>query len=172
MPTMFDSMDIKSVFDASCGDMHWLQYELKEAYFNYLGGDIVGEIVNANKKKFETSKVIFIKFDIATDIFPAADVSLCRAVLFHLSFRDIYLALEQFAASNIKYILTTNCVTNKNHTNKDILTGDWRSLNLVLPPFNFPRKSLREIEDCVATNPPMTLTLWTKEQVEYILPAL
>jgi hypothetical protein len=56
--------------------------------------------------------------------------------------------------------------------NKDIVTGDWRSLNLTLSPFNFPRESLWEKENCVVPRPPMTLTLWAKEQVEAILPAL
>ena len=106
------------------------------------------------------------------DNFPDADVWVCRAVFFHLSNRDFYLALEQFAASSIKYILATNCVTDDHHINKYIATGDWRSLNLTLPPFSFPRESLWEVEDCVAPIPPMTLTLWAKVQVEAIMPAL
>ncbi len=172
MPVMFDEMGIKSVFDAPCGDMHWMQQVLEDTNFTYLGGDIVGELISANKNKFTNSKVDFIKFDITDDPFPAADVWLCRAIFYHLSNRDIYLALEQFVASSIKYILTTNCVTDGLHTNEDIATGDWRSLNLTLPPFNFPRESLWEIEDCVPPHPPMTLTLWSKEQIEVILPTL
>ena len=169
---MFDEMGIKSVFDAPCGDMYWMQYVLQGAKFSYLGGDIVGELVSANKSKFSNTKVDFIKFDMTADVFPMADVWLCRAVFFHLSNRDIYLALEQFSASDIKYILTTNCVTNQQHINSDITTGDWRLLDLTLPPFNFTREFLWEIEDCAPPHPPMTLTLWTKGQVEAILPSL
>lgn len=172
MPVMFDEMGIKSVFDAPCGDMHWMQHVLKDANFNYLGGDIVGELVSINNKNFANSQVCFIKFDMTADTFPAADVWLCRAAFYHLSNRDVYLALEQFAASNIKYILTTNCITEEHHINKDIATGDWRSLNLMLPPFNFPRGALWEIEDNVAPHPPMPLILWEKEQIEKILPGL
>lgn len=172
VPVMFDEMGIKSVFDAPCGDMHWMQHMLKDANFTYIGGDIVGELVEVNKQKFSNFKVDFIKFDMTTDVFPKADVWLCRAVFYHLSNRDIYFALRQFVASDIKYILTTNCVTDERHINKDISTGDWRSLNLTLPPFNFPRESLWEIKDSVSPHPPMTLTLWTKKQVEAILPAL
>ena len=172
MPIMFDEIGIKSVFDAPCGDMYWMQFVLQNASFNYLGGDIVGELVKANKSKFSNTKVDFIKFDITVDVFPIADVWLCRAVFFHLSNRDIYLALEQFVASDIKYILTTNCVTNQQHKNIDIATGDWRLLDLTRPPFNFPGESLWEIEDCIPPHPSMTLTLWTKGQVEAILPEL
>jgi hypothetical protein len=107
-----------------------------------------------------------------TDIFPVADVWLCRAIFFRLSNHDSCLALEQFVASNIKYILTTNCVTDEGHVNTDIVTGDWRSLNLNLPPFNFPKDFLWQIDDCTPPHPPMTLTLWSKSQVESILPAL
>lgn len=172
MPIMFDEMGIKSVFDSPCGDMHWMQYVLQDANFTYLGGDIVGELISVNKKKFANSNVDFIKFDMTADVFPPADVWLCRAVFYHLSNRDIYLALEQFVASDIKYILTTNCVTDERHVNCDIATGDWRSLNLNLPPFNFPKDFLWQIEDCTPPHPPMTLTLWSKEQIEVILPAL
>jgi hypothetical protein len=172
MPLMFDEIGIKSVFDAPCGDMYWMQYVLQNANFNYLGGDIVGELVKANKSKFSNTKVDFIKFDITADVFPIADVWLCRAVFFHLSNRDIYLALEQFVASDVQYILTTNCVTNQQHKNIDIATGDWRLLDLTRPPFNFPSESLWEIEDCIPPHPSMTLTLWTKGQVEAILPEL
>ena len=172
LPGMFAERGIKLVFDSPCGDMYWMQHVLKSADFIYIGGDIVEELVDINKKKFSNSKVSFVKFDITKDIFPTADVWLCRAVFFHLSNRDVYLALEQFAASNIKYLLTTNCVTNVGHINIDISTGDWRSLDLTLPPFNFPRQSMWEIEDCVSPHPPMTLTLWTKSQVESTLPAM
>lgn len=172
MPVMFAEMGIKSVFDAPCGDMHWMQYVLKDAKFTYLGGDIVGELVSVNKNKFANGKVDFIKFDITADVFPATDVWLCRAVFYHLSNRDIYLALEQFSASNIQYILTTNHITGNEHINKDITTGDWRLLNLMLPPFNFPSVALWEVNDYVVPHPPATLTLWTREQIKIILPAL
>ncbi|MCK6380637.1 MAG: hypothetical protein L6Q54_05215 [Leptospiraceae bacterium] len=172
LPLMFPKFGIKSVFDAPCGDLNWMQHILNKGGFNYLGGDIVSAIVEKNNKKFSNQNVNFIKFDITIDTFPVADLWICRAVLYHLSNLDVYLALEKFSESKIKYILTTNCVTDSNHTNKDIHTGDWRSLNLTLPPFNFPKDSLWEIDDYVDPHPPMTISLWTKEQIESVLPNL
>jgi len=172
LPIMIDTFSIKSVFDAPCGDMYWMQHVLKYAKFNYMGGDIVGELIEENKLKFMDSKVNFIKFDMTSDPFPEADLWLSRAVFYHLSNRDIYLALERFVDSKINYLLTTNCVTDNQHVNEDIPTGDWRSLNLYLPPFNFPREFLWEIDDYVAPHPPMTLTLWTREQIKMVLPSL
>jgi len=172
MPIMFEKLNIKSVFDAPCGDLHWMQHVLKEANFTYLGGDIVGDIIMANKSKFSNSRVNFIKFDMTADRFPDADVWLSRAVFYHLSNRDIYLALEQFAASNIKYILTTSHITGNDHINEDIKTGDWRLLNLTMPPFIFPHKPIWEVNDYIDPHPAATLTLWSKEQILSILPAL
>ena len=172
MPLMFEEIGIKSVFDAPCGDMHWMQHVLKETDFSYIGGDIVNDLININNNKFSNYKVRFLKFDITKDKFPSADVWLCRSVFYHLSNRDIYYALEQFVSSDIKYILTTNCVTDSFHVNNDIVTGDWRSLNLMHPPFNFPREFLWAIDDYTPPHPPTTLTLWTKLQIEAILPPL
>jgi hypothetical protein len=172
LPSMFDMMGIKSIFDAPCGDMHWMQALLKETNFNYLGGDIVAELISKNKIHFTSPRVDFIKFDITADKFPDVDVWLCRSVFYHLSNYDIYQAIEQFCASNIKYILTTNHITDIGHVNKDIATGDWRLLDLTLPPFNFSSNPLWQVNDYVAPHPPATLTLWTKEQIEEILPTL
>ena len=62
--------------------------------------------------------------------------------------------------------------TSVNKEGVNIATGDWRSLNLNLPPFNFPKDFLWQIEDCTPPHPSMKLTLWSKEQIEVILPAL
>jgi hypothetical protein len=172
LPMLFHEYGIKTVFDAPCGDMNWMQHVLKNADFSYLGGDIVAEIVEKNKLTFNNHNVDFVKFDITADTFPIADIWICRAVLYHLSNRDIFLALERFSESNIKYILTTNCVTDNNHINKDIATGNWRSLNLMLPPFNFPKDPLWEIDDYVDPHPPMQLCLWSREQIKDVLPRL
>ena len=172
MPIMFNEMGIKTVFDAPCGDMQWMHRVLEDGKLMYLGGDIVSELVALNQNKFANAKINFIKFDITSDTFPVADVWLCRAVFYHLSNCDVYHALEQFAASNIKYILTTNHVTGNGHVNEDITTGDWRLLNLTLPPFSFPCDSLWEVNDYLTPDPKTTLTLWTREQIKATLPAL
>lgn len=172
LPVMFDDFGIKKVFDAPCGDMNWMQHVIEDAKISYIGGDIVGDIIKKNKTKFLSERVDFMQFDITENTFPEADVWLCRAVLYHLSNYDIYLSLQIFASSNIKYILTTSHITNHDHVNKDIKTGDWRLLNLTLPPFNFPSEVLWEIDDYIAPHPPATLSLWTKEQVQMLLPAL
>ena len=165
LPKLFESLEVRTILDAPCGDLNWMRYILEGAQYKYLGGDIVGKLVHNNQKRYGTEKISFCKLDITNDELPVADLWLCRHTLFHFSYRDIYLTLKQFVDSDIKFFLTTNCITPAGFTNSDILTGDWRRLNLFLPPFNFPQDSVWEIDDFVHPTPPTTLTLWTKDQI-------
>lgn len=171
-PELLKSFEIKSVFDAPCGDLNWMNLLIANNNFDYIGGDIVKEIVSNNTRKFGNLNAKFIHFDITKDEFPNTDIWLCRHVLFHLSNKDIYLALENYSKSNIKYILTTNCITAPDHVNQDILTGNYRDLNLKMHPFNFPSTALWEIEDYVTPAPPMTIALWKLEDIQKLLPEI
>jgi hypothetical protein len=171
-PELLKTYSINSVFDSPCGDLNWMSLLIASNSFDYIGGDIVKEIVSNNTEKFGNSKTKFMHFDITKDQFPNADMWLCRHVLFHLSNKDIYLALENYANSNVKYILTTNCKTASNHINQDIVTGNYRGLNLKLSPFNFPDKAIWEIDDYVDPAPPMTIALWRIEDIRTILPEI
>lgn len=53
----------------------------------------------------------------------------------HLSFADIQRALDNLMRSAIPYLLTTTFP--ECQANEDIVTGDWRPLNLERPPFGF-----------------------------------
>jgi len=165
LPKLFDSLGVKVILDAPCGDLNWMQYVLQGAEYDYIGGEIVGKLVDNNQKRFGTEKITFRKLDITKDNFPVADLWLCRHTLFHFSYRDIYHSLKLFVDSDIEYFLTTNCITPDEFTNSDISTGSWRRLNLFLPPFNFPRNPVWQVDDFVYPTPPTTLTLWNKEQV-------
>ena len=172
LPIMFKKFNINSVFDAPCGDLHWMHHILIDHHIKYLGGDIVREIVESNASKFSYADTDFVVFDITANSFPASDVWLCRAVFYHLSNLDILHALEQFVSSDIQYILTTNHVTNHDHVNKDILTGDWRLLDLRKPPFSFPIKAEWEVFDYVQPHPVATLTMWKREDILELMPSL
>ncbi|HEX8999730.1 MAG TPA: class I SAM-dependent methyltransferase, partial [Blastocatellia bacterium] len=49
---------------------------------------------------------------------------------------DAIAALRNFKRSKSEYLLTTTFP--KTEVNEDILTGEWRPLNLQRAPFNFP----------------------------------
>src|SRR5262249_226159 len=84
--------------------------------------------------------------DVTSDKLPGADIILSRDLLVHLSFRDIAAALENFKQSMSEYLLTTTFP--RTTRNIDILSGDWRPINLQLPPFNFPEPLRLINENC------------------------
>ncbi len=86
----------------------------------------------------------FMVLDLTADALPPADLLLCRDCLVHLSHADIRRALENIARSRITCLLTTTFPGGA--TNEDIVTGDWRPLDLERPPFSFP-PPLRLLEE-------------------------
>ncbi len=145
LPKIFTQFNISSVLDAPCGDFNWMQHVLKECdSICYIGGDIVDTLVQENNKKYATNNISFITLDITKNLLPDVDLIIVRDCLFHLSYTDISLFLENLSKSNIEYILTTG------HTevdNIDITTGSYRDINLFAKPFNFDKRFLYEIEE-------------------------
>ena len=58
-------------------------------------------------------------------------------------------ALANVARSGAKWLLTTSFSSIKR--NDDIVTGQWRPLNLTRPPFNLPEPAKRIAENCTET---------------------
>jgi hypothetical protein len=88
---------------------------------------------------------------------PAADLRLCRNVLFHLPNREIETVLSNFAKSEVPLLLTTTCEFPQE--NSDIRAGGFRFINLRLPPFALPRP-IAKSADFIAPEPPRYLGLW------------
>ena len=99
--------------------------DLKE--IDYLGADIVLDLIESNRRKYN------YRFRLLglTESLPKVDLILTRDSLVHLSYEDIFKALERIRQS-AKYLLAT---TFPGRENKDIKTGDWRPLDLEAPPF-------------------------------------
>jgi hypothetical protein len=165
LPLLAKKYNIQTLFDAPCGDFNWMQHFVNVAELNYIGGDIVGPLIERNQHQYTTNSTNFLKFDITRDKFPEADLWLCRHCLFHLSFQDIHDALVGFLASSIPLMLTTTNTLCGEIPNKDITTGDFRLIDLYSEPFNFPREVLFKTPDFVPPDPPMDICLWNREQI-------
>ena len=154
----------RSMFDAPCGDLNWMHLALEKLDIDYTGGDISPSLIEMNRARFPGLR--FVEFDITTDPFPAADVWHCRDCLFHLSYRDVDLALRNFVRSDIPYALITN------HRglirNVDIETGGWRYIDLRRAPFNLPAPETM-LDDYNAGDLPRYVGLWTRQQIEQAL---
>ena len=90
---------------------------MKEINFdkvNYIGGDIVPQLIKRNNELF-SKKYSFKIIDLTIDNLPKSDVIFCRDCLVHLSFKDIFKALNNIKRSNSKYLITTSHKKNLNH---------------------------------------------------------
>jgi SAM-dependent methyltransferase len=128
-------LEIKSLLDAPCGDFNWMQ-RVAPVVPQYLGIDIVEELIARNQKLYATNAVSFLCADLMEDPLPKSDVILCRDCLVHFSFDDVWQALMNFKRSGSRYLLTTTF--DQREDNPEIVTGDWRPLNLQKAPFRFP----------------------------------
>jgi SAM-dependent methyltransferase len=132
----FKKYNIRSMLDAPCGDWHWMR-EVKLQGINYIGGDIVNEIVKQNNKKYSSSNISFIELDIVNDVLPKVDLIFVRDCLVHLEDEDIITALRNIVRSKSKYLVVTTYPKNEKNeftNNKD----RWRELNLTKAPFFLP----------------------------------
>ncbi len=147
---LFKNLNIGSVLDLPCGNFHWMQ-KVNLSKIKYIGGDIVEDLIISNKKKYQESENLkFIVLNLITDPLPQCDIIIVRDCLVHFSNKDITDAILNIKSSGSKYLLTT---TFTNHRmNGDILTGDWRPLNLQSKPFKFSAPSLVINENCTECN--------------------
>ena len=146
LPNLLNELGVSSLLDAPCGDARWIG----KASLNveYVGVDIVPEIVDEARtraRQLSTSDR-FLVADIVADVLPRADVVLCRDCLVHLSFNNIALAVENFRRSGATWLITTTF--SEWTTNADAEDGDWRPLNFMRPPFNWPKPHQLINEGC------------------------
>jgi SAM-dependent methyltransferase len=135
---LLKSLKTRSLLDIGCGDFTWM----KEVAFpyRYIGVDVVHDVIETNDTLYRSEQRSIQVMDATPDPIPQADTILCREVLFHLSFRDIWCLVENIRRSGSSFLIATNDPDIK--YNADILSGDFRLLNLTKPPFRFPRPEL------------------------------
>ena len=160
IPKLLEKFKVSSMHDIPCGDFNWMkQVELKGV--NYLGSDIVPELIDANTKNFSSSSINFKLTDITNDSLPMVDLIFTRDCLVHFSYDDTRRALLNIIASGSKYLLATSYV--ERERNYDIATGEWRPINLERKPYNFPTPLLSINENSTeddGENPDKSLLLW------------
>lgn len=160
LPTLIKELNIKTFLDAPCGDWHWMR-ETNLGVENYIGTDIVQELIEKNQQQFGNNTRSFQCLNLAEDILPQADLIFCRDCLVHLSYSDIQRIILNFKKSNSTYLLTTT-FTNRDR-NDDLGNKIWRTLNLQLSPFNFSKPIRLINEKCTEADNKFTdkcLGLW------------
>lgn len=134
LPKVLHKLNCQLILDIGCGDWNWMSKVNLPC--KYIGIDIVPEVIKENKEQFENNKeVAFLLANAIEDKLPKADVVLCREVLFHLSFEDGLSTIANIKKDSKWLIATT---TPSLWFNSNIITGDFRNINLQRPPYNLP----------------------------------
>ncbi|MBL0926774.1 MAG: class I SAM-dependent methyltransferase [Phycisphaerales bacterium] len=139
LPRLLTRLGVRTLLDAPCGDYNWMRHTALDLD-EYIGAEVVRELTEANSAAHASAQRPvrrFITADITRDPLPRVDAILCRDCLVHLSLAHIAAAIENFRRSGSTFLLTTTFPGGVD-ANRDIATGQWRRLDLRLPPFNFP----------------------------------
>jgi 2-polyprenyl-3-methyl-5-hydroxy-6-metoxy-1,4-benzoquinol methylase len=139
---------IKTLLDIPCGDFNWMK-DVDLSLYNYVGADIVNDIIKQNDLIYSKKNKRFVWGDITVSPLPKVDLVLCRDCLVHFSYADISNSITNIKKSRAKFLLTT---TFTNRTNEDIVTGYWRPINLEADPFHFPKPLQLFNENCTEEN--------------------
>jgi SAM-dependent methyltransferase len=134
LPSLVRELNCRTILDIPCGDFFWMK--LVEMDVDYIGGDIIDEMIQDNQRRYGNAGRKFMHLDLLRDELPKVDLVFCRDCLVHFSYGHIFQALGNLKRSGSEYLLTTTFVGRDR--NEDIPTGGWRPINLQAPPFNFP----------------------------------
>lgn len=78
---------VENIWDCSCGDWNWMK-EIKDSLPNYIGNDIVPDLIDINVKKFGSDNIKFQSGDMLVELkkleSASVDLVLCRHTLEHL----------------------------------------------------------------------------------------
>jgi hypothetical protein len=153
--TSFRELNIHSVLDLPCGDFNWMRLVDLNG-IDYLGADIVEALIAQNQNRYgHFPNVRFKVLDLLADPLPRMDLVLVRDCLVHFSNQNIQKALENIKRSGSTYLLTTTFT--QLIRNKDIITGEWRPVNLQSAPFLLPPPMLL-IEEQMETSDEILLS--------------
>lgn len=133
LPRLFKELDIKTFIDVGCSD-YYFQQTVDWSGVDYLGLDIVQDMVDENKKNYPG-----VNFDCKNPIIdplPKSDMIFIRNVLLHTSLKECQRIIENVKASGSRYLMAS--------TVRDLEVNNETShiwvvrRNLQLAPFNFP----------------------------------
>jgi len=133
--------NIKNMIDTSCGDWNWMKL-IQDQLCDYTGIDIVQDVIDINKKKYENEKTRFACMDILSylKILPSAsvDLILCRHTCEHLPLDYVLELLQEYKRVSKYLLLTTKKTSESEICNQDlnVTQMSYRPINLDKPPFD------------------------------------
>jgi SAM-dependent methyltransferase len=135
LSALLRELGVRRMLDVPCGDFHWMAHVDLDG-IDYTGGDIVPALIEANRARHARPGVDFAVIDLIEGPVPASDLVFCRDCLVHLSNAHVARALANIRASRATWLLTSTFPDISE--NADIVTGEWRPIDLSKPPFGLP----------------------------------
>jgi hypothetical protein len=151
IPQFTAQLEIQSMLDIPCGDLVWMS-KVNLSQVKYIGGDIAPTLILHLKTKYPGKE--FQVLNIVEDTLPKVDLIFCRDLFVHLSNKNIKSAIKNIKMSGSQYLATTTFADRTVNHDLPIFTRGvaWRTLNLELKPFNFPKPHNLINEKCTEGN--------------------
>ena len=145
LPIIFNKFNITSITDAPCGDWNWMRL-LNLDNIDYIGYDILEDILMENTLKYSNENVKFEFKDIVNQTIRKSDLIICRDFMFHISNEKGLNLLENFKKSGSKYVLLTSFNYTTINENLGFDDWGWRRINVKIEPFNLPEPIYEFVE--------------------------
>jgi hypothetical protein len=137
------------ICDLGCGDFN-IGRQLVPYASKYVAVDIVPELIERNKEKYQENVLSFKCLDLAQDDLPPGNVAILRQILQHLSNAEIKRIIPKLMAYD--HIILTEHVPNGHfEPNLDIISGQGirlkkkSGIDLSAAPFHMDFKTKREL---------------------------
>jgi len=127
---------IKTIWDCSCGDWNWMK-QIKNELPNYVGNDIVDELIETNIKNYATNTIKFQCGDMLEELKLLTDSSIdliiCRHTLEHLPSSYAIDVVREIKRVGIWSMITSNTYSDNCELSVDGVVG--RCINLESEPY-------------------------------------
>ena len=135
LPALFKELGVRSLLDVACGDLNWMR-RMQLELVRYVGVDFNPWHIVKHTLKHAAARQEFYCLDATRDPLPAVDLILCRDLLMHFPYADVFAALRNFKNSGSTYLLTTTYAVPE--VNSEVPMGGFFQINLQAPPFELP----------------------------------
>ncbi len=142
--------NIRTILDVGCGDFNLMKHiDLRNV--DYLGIDLIEDLINNNNSKFADKNIKFNHVKIHDFIYNTQyDLILCKDVLQHWSNQSVMSFLKNI--KNYKYCLLINDYVNEVYHNKnynvDVLDSEYTVVDLTSNPYNVDGEYIFEWQSC------------------------
>ena len=124
----------------ACGDFLWMNKIIEQTNIDYLGIDIVEELISENQNKYKKRNINFKSYDIVSFTTQKKfDLIIIKDLLIHLKNSDILKIINNLRNMNFKYLALSSSTVKQN---TDVIIGKHRQVNLLKEPYNLKKPKI------------------------------